>query len=97
MPSANRAGVPEHGLADLAVHVLREKEGRRRLPQVLPKQRPALDKREPAHILVADLEEIEGVEARCSAARAAQERVEVRQTVGAVRDRLAVQDDPGDR
>jgi len=39
--------------------------------EVLPEQGPALDEGKPAQVLVAGVEEVECIEARCSAARAA--------------------------
>jgi hypothetical protein len=58
--------------------------------QELTEQRPALRELQDAKIVAVEVQEVEGVEARCSAAKAAQERIEVRY-------RLAVQHDPGDR
>jgi len=41
------------------------------LLEVLPEQSPALEEGKPAQILVADLQEVEGVKARCTGPRAA--------------------------
>src|SRR5215217_2458054 len=94
---AHGASVAEHRLAIRAVQVVAVEQRGPGPPEVLAEQAPALDEGEPAEVLVADLQEVEGVEARYSAARAPQERVEVRKALRAVRDGLAVQDDPGDR
>jgi hypothetical protein len=76
------------GLAVFAFHVLAVEQRRFRIPHVLPQQGPALDQLISAEMVAADVQEVEGVEARCSGPRAAQERVEVRQALRSVRHGL---------
>jgi hypothetical protein len=63
--------VAEHRLAVRAVHVFAvEDRAAGGVLEVLPEQGPALDEGKPAEVLVADVQEIEGVETRLVAASA---------------------------
>ena len=61
----------EHGLSVCAGQVIAEDDRGVGALEVLAEQGPALDEREPAQILVVDVDQVEGVEARCSAPSAA--------------------------
>jgi hypothetical protein len=63
--------VAEHRLALVAFHVLAVEQRRLRAPQVLTQLGAALDQLVSAEIICADVEEVEGIEARRSRARAA--------------------------
>jgi hypothetical protein len=82
--------VAKHRLAVRGVHMLAVEDRAGGVLQELPEQGPALDESEAAEVIVVDVKEVEGVQARRRAPRAAQESVEVGQAPGAVRDRLAV-------
>jgi hypothetical protein len=85
--------VPEHRLAIGAVHVLAVDDRGGGALQVHPEQRAALDELAPAEILVASLQEVESVEARCSAAGAARSALKSGRPFLVVRQGLAVQHD----
>src|SRR5215208_1597122 len=64
---AHAAGVAEHGLAVRAGQVVAEDDRDVGTLEVLPEHRPALDEGEPAEVVGADVQEVEGVKARSRA------------------------------